>query len=252
VSGRILVESEGRLRRIRLDNAKKRNAMSLAMWQALPDVAALLSADDEARAVILCGAEGHFCAGADIGEFDRVFADAETTRAFNAAVQAGLNALSAIEKPVIAAIEGVCFGGGVSLALQADIRFADAKASFGITPAKLGLVYGEADTRRLVAAVGPARAKDLLFSGRRFDAAEALAIGLVERIANVAEAEDYARMLTEQSPFSIRATKRLINWLAAGEAGLSSAFETLTDEAVGGPDFSEGKAAFREGRKPIF
>ncbi len=152
------------------------------MWRALPGICAAIEARADALVVVVEGAGGHFCAGADISEFDEVYRDALATRDYVDAIQDGLSALAALDRPTIARLSGVAVGGGLALALCCDLRFCADDAHLAITPAKLGLVYGHVETRRLVELVGPARAKDLLFSGRRVEPAEALAIGLVDRL----------------------------------------------------------------------
>ena len=174
---------EAPLARIRLNSPARRNAVSRAMWRALPGICAAIEARADALVVVVEGAGGHFCAGADISEFDEVYRDALATRDYVDAIQDGLSALAALDRPTIARLSGVAVGGGLALAISCDLRFCAADAHLAITPAKLGLVYGHVETRRLVELVGPARAKDLLFSGRRIEPAEALAIGLVDRLA---------------------------------------------------------------------
>jgi enoyl-CoA hydratase/carnithine racemase len=244
------------LARIRLNSPARRNAVSRAMWLALPGICAAIEARADALAVVVEGAGGHFCAGADISEFPEVYRDAAATRDYVDAIQHGLAALAALDRPTIAALTGVAVGGGLAIALCCDLRFCAADAYLAITPAKLGLLYGHLETRRLVELVGPARAKDLLFSGRRVDPAEALAIGLVERLAPPEELEGavaaYAGDLTRLSQRSIRGAKRLIDALARGPAAETPAFRTAVEEAALGEDFREGRAAFGEKRAPRF
>lgn len=251
----ILFRQEGPVAHLQIRNPGRRNAIRQEMWARLPDLCRSIAADPSALVVILSGAEGHFCAGADISEFAEVFATPESTSAYNRLVQAALLALQRLDRPVIAAIEGVCFGGGVSLAMQCDLVFAAEDARFGITPAKLGLVYGEADTTRLVARLGPARAKDLLFSGRSLAAPEALSIGLVDRVVPAAAlhaaCDAFAQLLSEQSQSSIRTQKSLIDGLLAGTIG-SADFLAASDKAAASADFAEGRRAFLLREKPDF
>ena len=169
------------LARLRLARPERRNAMTLAMWRALPELCAEIERREDARVVVVEGAGGHFCAGADISEFDAVFRDAEAAREYLGAIEDSLEALIALAVPTIAALEGSSIGGGLALALCCDLRFCAENAHLAIPPAKLGLLYGPVETRRLVELVGPARAKDLLFSGRRVETEEALNIGLIDR-----------------------------------------------------------------------
>lgn len=248
---------DGRVARLRLDRPARHNAITVAMWRALPGLCAEIEADPEIAAVIVEGASGRaFSAGADIGEFGEVFADEDSTRAYNGVVRAALQAMESLDRPSIALIRGLCVGGGCGLALACDLRFAGDSARLGITPARLGLAYGFADTRRLVATVGPSRAKDMLFSGRLLDTAEARAIGLVDRVlpdaAVEAEALDYARGLAGLAPLTIRAAKRMIEAVMAGADADTAETADLAAAAFRSADFREGQAAFAERRPPRF
>jgi enoyl-CoA hydratase/carnithine racemase len=251
MSGAIGLDWRGRTAILMLDQTGRRNAISRAMWAMLAERTTEAVSGGRALALILTGAGGHFAAGADISEFGETFGSPEAAKETNALVQAALLAVQGLPIPVIAAVEGTCIGGGVSLMLQADLAFAGATASFAITPAKLGLVYGAADTTRLVSRIGAARAKDLLFSGRMLAADEALRIGLVDHLAPaggaLAAALSYAQGLAAQSQSSIRATKALIDGPASTDR-----FVNETNAATAGADFAEGRAAFLAKRKPIF
>jgi enoyl-CoA hydratase/carnithine racemase len=242
--------------RIRLDRPDRRNAMSEAMWRALPQLCARIAATDEALVVVIEGAGGHFCAGADIGEFDTVYRDAASTRCYSDAIQEGLKALIALDRPTIAALRGNAVGGGLALALCCDLRFCAADAFLAITPAKLGILYGFVETRRLVQTIGPAHAKDLLFSGRRIACAEALAIGLVDRLVAVEELEGtvaiYGEELARLSQQSIRSGKRAVDAIVGGLGEESPAFRALIEQAAAGEDFAEGRSAFLNKRPPQF
>src|SRR5271154_4138283 len=160
-----------------------------------------------------------------------------------------------LDRPTIAAIRGVAVGGGLGLALACDLRFCAADAHLAITPAKLGLVYGHAETRRLVELVGPSRVKDLLFTGRRIETDEALAIGLIDRRIETALEETvlgYARGLAELSQASIRGGKRAVDAVAAGMSQETPGFRALAEAVALGPDFAEGRAAFAAKRAAVF
>ncbi len=247
---------EAPLARVRLNSPERRNAISRAMWRALPGVCAALEARADALVVVVEGAGGHFSAGADISEFAEVYRDALATRDYVDSIQDGLAALAALDRPTIATLSGVAVGGGLALALCCDLRFCAEDAHLAITPAKLGLIYGHVETRRLVELVGSARAKDLLFSGRRVEPAEALAIGLVDRFVP-AEAlqrtvDDYAVGLARLSQRSIRGAKRAIDAIARGMDEESPAFRAAVEDAALGEDFREGRAAFAAKRAPNF
>ncbi|MGA0827914.1 MAG: enoyl-CoA hydratase/isomerase family protein [Gemmobacter sp.] len=251
--GQIRLEP-GRIARIVIDAPASRNAMTAAMWGALPEIAARVGGDPTTRVVVLTGAGGTFCAGADIGEFAETCATPERAAQYNATVRAGIGAISAIGRPVLARIEGACFGGGVALALACDLRFADAGATLAITPARLGIAYSPADTQLVVRAVGAARARDLLYSARRVGAPEAAAIGLIDRLCPAgtldAEIADYAEGLAQLSPASIAQAKATIEALTAGrtDPAIAAGFEAL----FVGPEFAEGRAAFLGRRPPRF
>lgn len=241
-----------------VDRPDKHNALSLEMWLALPGLVHGLETDPEVRVVVLTGAGGTaFSAGADIAEFAGLFATAEGVTRFNAAVRSANLALERCPKPTIAMVQGLCVGGGCGLALHCDLRFAGAGARFGITPAKLGFVYPFEDTRRLVDHVGPARAKDLLFSGRMIRAEEAMAIGLVDRVVEDAALADavreYAATLCGLSQFSIQAAKRIIQAVQDGATAVTDAgAATFLEEAARNVDFEEGRQAFLAKRRPTF
>lgn len=240
-----------------IDRPDARNALTAACWRALPEIAARLAADDAVRGVLLRGAgERAFSGGADIAEFPKVYADAASARAYNDAVRAGQDALARLAKPVVAAVFGACVGGGCGLALACDLRFAAEGARFGIPPARLGAAYSFADTKQLVELVGPARAKDILFSGRLLPAEEALRIGLCDRLLPPGEligaAEAYLRELAGLSAVSIRTAKRMVRAVQDGADAETPALRALFDEAFAAGDFAEGYAAFLEKRPPRF
>ncbi len=241
------------LARIRLDRPDRRNAISAAMWNGLPAICAQIEAHAQIKVVIVEGVGGHFSAGADISEFDEVFATLDGSRAYLAAIEHGLETVAALDRPTIARLEGASFGGGLALALCCDLRFASEDAQIGVPPAKLGLLYGPVETRRLVETVGPATARDLLFSGRRVDAEEALRIGLIDRRIPkglLAESiEDYVQELAGLSQSSIRGAKKAVAAVLANE---TQSLRALVEAAAMSEDFREGRAAFQAKRRPRF
>jgi enoyl-CoA hydratase/carnithine racemase len=241
--------------RVVLNRPDRRNAISRAMWRALPAIRAAIEARTDALVVLVEGEGGHFSAGADISEFDDVYRDAAAARDYGDAVQDGLNALIDLDRPSIAVLQGSAVGGGLGLALACDLRFCAADAYLAVTPAKLGLVYGHAETRRLVELIGPSRTKDLLFTGRRIETEEALAIGLIDRRVETGlhdTARGYARGLAELSQTSIRGARRAVDAVAAGMKVETPAFRALVESAALGADFAEGRAAFAEKRTAKF
>jgi enoyl-CoA hydratase/carnithine racemase len=255
--GRLTLKA-GPIATLTLDSPATRNALSQSMWTALPLIADRIAQDDSIRAVIVTGAGGVFSAGADISEFEQVYATKASAAAYNATVRAGQAAIRHIPQPVIAMIHGPCVGGGCGLSLSCDLRFAGAGAVFAITPAKLGIAYSPADTAQLVEKVGVARAKDILFSARRLTADEALSIGLIDRLCPDEALQDtvtaYATDLADLSPASLRATKSIVNSLSPlpGETNGTRALDQTFAALFTGPDFAEGRSAFLERRKPAF
>jgi enoyl-CoA hydratase/carnithine racemase len=241
--------------RIVLNRPERRNAISRAMWRALPAIRTAIESREDVLVALVEGAGGHFSAGADISEFDTTYRDPVTARDYGDAVQDGLQAMIDLDRPTIAVLRGNAVGGGLGLALACDLRFCAADAYLAVTPAKLGLVYGHAETRRLVELVGPSRAKDLLFTGRRIETEEALAIGLIDRRIETALQDTvmgYARGLADLSQASIRGGKRAVDAIASGMAFETPDYRALTESAALGPDFAEGRAAFAEKRAPRF
>ncbi|EGX55109.1 enoyl-CoA hydratase/isomerase [Streptomyces zinciresistens K42] len=221
----------------------KRNAMTAAMWRALPPLLDTLAADPGVRALVLTGEGATFCAGADISTLRGSPREAQKLAV------AAEEALAAFPKPTLAAVRGHCVGGGAQLAAACDLRFARADSLFGITPAKLGIVYPASATRRLVALVGPASAKYLLFSGELIDAERALRTGLVDEVLpegrlgkRVAE---FTRTLVARSALTQAAAKEFAD-------GRTDRDEHWAAQARGGGDTAEGVAAFLERRPPRF
>lgn len=239
-----------------LNRPEKKNALTLAMWTAVPGLLAGVAADRTAKLLVVRGAGGTFAAGADIGEFETVYATPKSTRAYFDRVGEAMEALAAFEKPTIAHIEGACVGGGLGLALACDLRIAATDARLALTPGKLGLVYSLPDTRRLVQAVGLSRTKDILFTGRLVEADEALAIGLVDALHKPDTLEkavaDKAAQIAAASQWTARRAKRIVQLIADGETGDTELTSRWLIEAVEGEDFREGRDAFLTKRSPVF
>lgn len=249
------LEQDGPVARLLIDRPDRRNAMTQAMWEQLPHLVGQAMADDAVRVLILASATpGLFCAGADIHEFATCSADPDWRIANQAAIRASQYALAHAEKPVIAAIDGDCVGGGCGLAIACDLRIASPAARLGITPAKLGIVYSLFDTKLLVDLVGPARAKRILFTGALHSADEALAIGLIEEIAPdpLAAADTLARTIAANARHSVRASKAIVRRILDGQADDDATTLALFRDAFTLPDFAEGVAAFRAKRRPDF
>ncbi len=252
----ITLERHGHAAHLVLNRPEKRNALNEAMWRAIPALLAEAEADNAVRLLVVRGAGGAFAAGADISEFEEVYATPERAADYSRAIAAALDGLAAFPKPTLAMIEGACVGGGCGIALACDLRFAAEGSRFGITPGKLGLVYTLSDTRRLVNAVGLPAAKDILFTGRLLAADEALRLGLINRLVSAetlaGEVEAYGTLIAAASPRSARVTKQLMALIEAGQSEDDDATRALFLEAFTSADFQEGYRAFLEKRTPKF
>jgi enoyl-CoA hydratase/carnithine racemase len=254
--GAITLEVADDVATLTLNRPDKRNALTQAMWRALPEAIAAVEADPACKVMVLTGAGGHFAAGADIGEFEAVYATRDSAAAYAAEIAAGMEAVSGLSKPTLAAIAGACIGGGLGLALCCDIRLASERAKLGITPGKLGLMYSLGDTRRLVEAVGPSAAKDILFTGRIMDGADALAIGLVDALTppdGLAEAlSAKTQAIASASQWSARRAKAVVRRVLDGQTEDDETTRAWFLDGLEGEDFREGRDAFLQKRSPAF
>lgn len=253
-TGVLRLKYDGAIATLTIDRPEKRNAMSFEMWSALPGIAKEVEAS-QAKVLVLRGGE-HFSAGADISEFGTLRADAHGASHYAAAVHAGERALAGMDKPTIAALNGFCIGGGCEIALACDIRIAAADARFGVTPAKLGLVYDFTSTRQLAQAVGNSWAKQILFSGELVEAPTALRIGLVNEVHPASEVVDRALALAGtiagRAQQSVRGAKTIINKIADGADVADAEVRRLYELAHDSADYREGVAAFLAKRPPDF
>ncbi|MFE6887860.1 enoyl-CoA hydratase/isomerase family protein [Streptomyces sp. NPDC057694] len=226
-----------------IDHPARRNAMTAGMWAALPPLLDDLAADPAVRVLVLTGAGDTFCAGADIST---LVDDAGAAQGLAVAAE---EALAAFPKPTLAAVRGFCVGGGCQLAAACDLRFAAGSALFGVTPAKLGIVYPASSTRRLTSLVGPASAKYLLFSGELIGTERALRTGLVDEVLAEAELDkrvaEFTRVLVSRSQLTQAAAKEFT-------AGRTDRDAYWAQQARGSGDTAEGVAAFLERRAPRF
>ncbi|MEV5436993.1 enoyl-CoA hydratase-related protein [Streptomyces sp. NPDC052682] len=226
-----------------ISHPAKRNAMTAAMWRALPPLLQELAGDPAVRALVLTGEGGTFCAGADISTLRGSSEEAQRL-----AVRAE-EALAAFPKPTLAAVRGHCVGGGVQLAAACDLRFAGQGALFGVTAARLGIVYPASATRRLVSLVGPATAKYLLFSGELIDAERALRTGFVDEVLPEDDLDqrvtEFTRILVSRSQLTQAAAKEFAD-------GRTDRDAHWAEQARGSGDTAEGVAAFLERRPSRF
>jgi enoyl-CoA hydratase len=243
---------------ITFNQPKKRNAVSFDMWQAIPEIIKDFAASDDVRVVVLKGAgDKAFVSGADISEFEKVRNTPEQVEIYEAATGAANNALKSLEKPLIAMIRGFCIGGGMAIALTADIRVTADDGQFGVPAAKLGLGYGYGGIKELMNIVGPSFAKEIFFTGGRFSAADAETMGLVNRVVPVDELEyrvmALAITIADNAPMTVKAAKAAIN------EGTKNPDERELDRVAAmvegcfnSDDYKEGRRAFMEKRKPHF
>ena len=243
--------------RVVINRPDKRNAISSAMWQELKAIAANLAGDAALKVVLISGAgDAAFSAGADIVEMQQSLADPPRMKIMQDAVLDAQVAWERLPMPTIAVIRGACTGGGCGLTLTCDLRLATPDAFFAIPPAKLGLAYSLADTKRLLDLVGPSRAKEILFTGRRILAAEALEIGLINEIvpAEVIEqrAVSLAREIAANAGNSVRAAKAVVNMITSGVLAETADSRRYYDESFSSAEFLEGARAFIEKRPARF
>ncbi len=243
---------------ITFNNPERRNAISLEMWEALGTILESFAQDDAVRVVVMKGAgDRAFVSGADISEFDTKRGNAEQKKHYG---QASANAnrwLATLEKPIIAMIRGFCIGGGLATALGADIRFATPDSSFGIPAARLGLGYDYGGLKALCNVVGPARAKDIMFSARYMDADEALQMGLINFLVPIEELEQevrkYAALIVANAPLTVKAAKAAVNEAMKDPDHRDlKKIDAMVNACFDSEDYREGRRAFMEKRPAIF
>jgi enoyl-CoA hydratase/carnithine racemase len=251
-------DRDGPIGTVTLNQPKKHNAMTLAMWEELRRSVDELDEDPGVRVVVVRGAgAGAFCAGADITEFLEKRANAEQNESYTRAYVEAQDRIAAARKPTIAMIHGVCAGGGTGIALACRLRFCDDRLRFSIPAARLGVVYDFGSVARLVGCVGPSFAYDILVSARAVGAEEALRLGLVNEVHPHEELEarvvDYARRVAEHSPISIEGTGVVVD--AVGDPdneALRREAHEFEHRSASSDDYLEGIRAFLEKRKPVF
>lgn len=243
--------------RLIVNRPEKRNALTAAMWRALPDAVDWLVEDQQTRVIILSGAgDRDFSAGADIGEFETLRKDSATAREYEAGNSAAFAAVRTCPVPVIAAVRGICFGGGFGLAAASDIRLADATARFAIPAARLGLAYPLDAVQDLVRALGDQQARHALFSTREISAGEALACGCLMQLCGPGELEtdalDLAASIAAAAPLSVRASKAAISAVQSNSPADYDRAAVFAASTFDSADYAEGRRAFLEKRKPAF
>lgn len=250
------LEKNGKIARLLIDRPDKRNAFTQEMWELFPTLLADAMADDAIRVLLVKASQVDraFSAGADIGEFSAGAKDPDWRAKNQAAIRKVQHDLARAPKPTVAVIDQDCIGGGCGIAIACDMRVAGPQSRFGITPAKLGLVYSLHDTKLLVDLVGPAQAKRILFTGQLLSAAEAQAIGLVTILADDphGEAAALAETMASVSSHSQKMSKAIVRRILDGQADDDAETAAQFDAAFEGDDFQEGVSAFLEKRKAEF
>lgn len=254
---KIIAEKDEQIGWLIFNNPERRNAVSVDMWQAIPEVVRAYEADPQIRVIVLKGA-GHkaFVAGADISEFEKQRASQESVDFYDQQTRMAWQSLSEVAKPTIAMINGFCVGGGAGIAVCCDIRIASEDSQFGIPAAKLGIGYRYSALKTVVDLVGPSFAKEILYTGRLFSANEALRMKLVNRVVpkNVIEdyTRDYCQIIANNAPLSIQAAKQIIAEIVKKEDSDMELCTQLVTQCFNSEDYIEGRRAFMEKRKPEF
>jgi enoyl-CoA hydratase/carnithine racemase len=257
-TSKIVAEVEGGIGWLRINQPERRNAIALEMWQGLGDATAAFEADAQVRVVVIHGVGGQsFAAGADISEFEQQRGNAEQKQRYGEIASRGQSGLADLSKPLVAMIQGYCIGGGLAIALHADVRFAAVGSRFGIPAARLGLGYEYAGLATLARLVGPAAAKDMLFSARQLEADEALRLGLVNFVCDADALEsrvrDYANGIAANAPLTVHAAKAAMRvferYSTSDEA---DTIAELVNRCFDSDDYREGRRAFMEKRVPRF
>jgi enoyl-CoA hydratase/carnithine racemase len=254
----ILVEHAGPIATVTFNRPRMRNAINLAMWGEIARVTEGLVKDESVRAIVYRGAGTEaFASGADISEFTENRKDVESSVRYGQQTEAAYSAIRECPKPTVAMIHGFCMGGAMAIAMACDLRFGAEGSRYGIPAARLNILYGSSAVAQLVDLVGPAYAKDILFSARTIEDREALAIGLIQRLLPPAELEaytyDYLRRVADNAPMSVRGTKRMIGFIAEGLTDADrEELRKIALEMFVSEDYKEGTRAFLEKRPPRF
>jgi enoyl-CoA hydratase/carnithine racemase len=257
-AGKLTVEKRGAVGWIVFDQPQKKNAINAAMWRGIPEAMARFDADPEVRCVAFRGAGTEaFAAGADISEFEKVRAHNAAVNEYDGLLDRVLHAIQDSRKPSVAMIHGFCMGGGLEVVLACDLRYCGASAQFAIPAAKLGLAYNVEGHKRLLETVGHARAREVMFLGRRYDAAEALAMGLVHRVLPDAELEAWVdgvlATLLANAPLAIANSKTILEeYVKSAGAPDAARMQEAIERCAKSEDYEEGRRAFMEKRKSQF
>ncbi|MBZ0140113.1 MAG: enoyl-CoA hydratase/isomerase family protein [Pseudorhodoplanes sp.] len=258
ITDKMLARKDGRIGYVIFNNPARYNAVSMEMWDATRTILDGYEKDGDVRVVVLTGAGGKaFVSGADISKFGAERATPEAVEIYNKMTDMAYAGIHDFPKPTIAMIDGYCIGGGLGLAASCDMRICSDKSRFAVAAAKLGLGYDYAGLRRLIDIVGPSFAKEIFFTARQFDAEEARAMGLVNRVVAAAGLADYvksyANSIADNAPLTLGSVKLIVGEILKDEgardlAKAAASVKRCFDSA----DYVEGRTAFMEKRKPVF
>lgn len=243
---------------IRFNNPARHNALSVAMWEAVPALLSQAQSDDRVRLVVFSGAgEKSFVSGADISQFEDMRAAQEAVTRYEHMAENALMSILNFSKPTLSCIRGYCIGGGVNVAISCDIRIASTDSVFSIPAARLGLGYRYSAMKNLVDLIGPGAAKDLFFTARKIDASEARSLGLISRVCEPEQLPallaEYTSAMAVNAPLTIRAAKAITAEILKPSPDLDRALcQQLIRGCFDSADYAEGRKAFMEKRKPVF
>ena len=255
---RVKAWTDGAVLHVRFNNPAKHNALSIDMWEAVPPLLEKAAKDVNVRMVVFSGeGEKAFVSGADISQFEDVRSAKEAVKRYEVIAEAALQGIAEFGKPTLACIRGYCIGGGLNVAISCDLRIASSDSVFSVPATRLGLGYRFSALKNLTDLVGPGLAKDIFFTARRLDAAEAVRIGLVNRATEAALLpallEEYVKSITTGAPLTIKAGKRIIREVLKPDADIDMELcRRLTLDCYESEDYAEGRRAFMEKRKPEF
>jgi enoyl-CoA hydratase/carnithine racemase len=253
----MLAEIDGPIGWMTFNKPERRNAVSLDMWEAIPEILNRFESDPTVRVIVLKGAgDKAFVSGADISQFEQARSSESANAHYDRVSEHASKALAGCGKPTIAMIRGFCIGGGLAIAIGCDIRVASDDSKFGIPAARLGLGYGAPGVKKLVDLVGPAYTKEIFFTARHFSADEARVMGLVNRVVSGAALEDYTReycaTIADNAPNTMNTLKRTVAEVLRGHEADWALCERLVNECFASADYVEGRRAFMEKRRPMF
>ncbi len=254
----LITRRDGAVGWIVFSNPTRYNALTYEMWRDLPPALAAFDADPQIRVVVLAGdGDKAFVSGADISQFEQARGTEAARNEYNRTVEEAYVAPTRCAKPVVAKIRGICMGGGLGLAAACDLRLAAEDAAFRMPAARLGLGYSFTGMRRFVNVLGASNTADIFFSARKFDAAEALRMGLVSRVIAAAEFDRevaaYCTLMAENAPLSLIAAKAAIREVLKDAASRDLAgLQQAIDACWASADYREGRTAFMEKRTPRF